>query len=410
MELFEIFSTIIVISAIFTFLNQKTLKMPTTINLMIAGLILSVIVQIVGASSPGFYEMVIRHLEVINFSEFLLEILLSFLLFAGALHTDLEKLKASKWPILSFATIGVIISTFLSGAGLYYLLVLFEQPIDFIYCLLFGALISPTDPIAVLGIMKKANAPKSLEIKITGESLFNDGVGVVIFLTILEIARKGMGNVDALDIGQLFAVEVFGGVILGLLLGYIGLKAMKSIDHYKTEVLITLAVVMGGYALASAIHVSGPLAMVMAGLLIGNVGKESAMSKITLDYVNKFWEMIDEILNAILFVLIGLELVLIPFNLYFVIIGLVSMLLLIVGRYISLAFPSYLLGFKKTFEPNSLRIMTWGGLKGGISIALALSLDTGTEKDLILAVTYTVVLLSLIVQGLTFESVIRKWT
>ena len=408
MDIVNIFGGILVLSAIFAYLNRRYFKLPATISLMIAGLFLSLLVQILGAFSPTFQESVVVTLAKLDFTEFLLEFLLSFLLFAGAMHTDLDRLKKFKWPILSFATIGVLMSTFLIGTLLYFLLVLIGSPVAFIYCLLFGALISPTDPIAVLGILKKAKAPQSLETKITGESLFNDGIGVVIFLTVFKIAKSGLENIHFSEVAHLLATEILGGVGLGFLIGYIGYKMMKAIDHYQTEVLITLAIVMGGYSLATYLHFSGPLAMVVAGLLIGNQGIELAMSKVTRDYVQKFWEMIDEILNAVLFVLIGLELILIPFDISYVIIGLVVTVIVLMVRYFSLAFPSYALNFRKTFAPNALLIMTWGGLRGGISIALALSLLPEMEKDFIVAITYTVVLFSLIIQGLTIEKLIKR--
>ncbi len=408
MEIVNIFSIILVLSAVFAYVNKRYINIPTTISLMIAGLFLSILVQFFAVISPDFVHVVEEGLTVLNFPEFLLEFLLSFLLFAGAMHTNLEKLKAFKWPILSFATIGVMLSTFIIGGLFYGLLYLIGQPIDFIYCLLFGALISPTDPIAVLGILKKAKAPESLEIKITGESLFNDGIGVVVFLTIFKIAKSGIANVHFTDVAHLLVTEIAGGVGLGLVLGYLGYRMMKAIDHYQTEVLISLAMVMGGYSLANYLHFSGPLAMVIAGLFIGNHGVELAMSDITKDYVHKFWEMIDEILNAVLFVLIGLELILIPFQTSYLIIGLVTTVLVLLVRYFTLAVPSKLLKFDKTFAPNALLIMTWGGLRGGISIALALSLTPIMEKEIIVAITYIVVLFSLIIQGLTIEKLVTR--
>lgn len=408
MEIVNIFSVILVLSAIFAYINKRYINIPTTISLMIAGLFLSILIQFIGAISPDFVHAVEESLTILNFPEFLLEFLLSFLLFAGAMHTNLERLKSFKWPILSFATIGVILSTFIIGGLFYYLLIFIGNPIDYIYCLLFGALISPTDPIAVLGILKKAKAPESLEIKITGESLFNDGIGVVIFLTVFKIAKSGIANVHFSEVAHLLVTEIIGGLGLGFILGYLGYRMMKAIDHYQTEVLISLAIVMGGYSLASYLHFSGPLAMVVAGLFIGNHGVELAMSDVTRDYVHKFWEMIDEILNAVLFVLIGLELILIPFRTSYLLIGLITTAIVLLVRYFSLAVPSKVLKFHKTFAPNALLIMTWGGLRGGISIALALSLQVEMEKEIIVAITYTVVLFSLIIQGLTIERLIKR--
>ena len=408
LELFHIFSVIIVLSAVFSFLNQKSLRLPTTISLMIAGLVVSLIIQASYYLSPDYAEWITDKLSTIDFSKFLLDFLLSFLLFAGAMHIDLRQLSNDRGPILSFATIGVLLSTFMVGTIIYYTLNALHQPLNYTYCLLFGALISPTDPIAVLSLLKKVDISKRLELRIAGESLFNDGIGVVLFITLFEIASKGIDKIGVMDIGALVVTEIAGGILLGLAVGYMGFRLMKSLDHYQTEVLITLALVTGGYSLASYLHFSGPLAMVVAGLFIGNQARETAMSSVTLDYVTKFWEIIDEVLNAILFVLIGLELILIDFNLIYIVIGVIATVVVIGVRYISLAFPSYLLGFKKTFAPNTLPIMTWGGLRGGISIALALSLLDSPEKDLIVAVTYVVVLASLIIQGLSMEWLIKR--
>lgn len=408
MELFHLFSAILVISAFFAYINQKFIKLPSAIALLLAGLLISLLVQGWGAVSPEFELMVEAKLREIDFSEVLLEFMLSFLLFAGALHTDLEKLSKSKWSIMIFATVGVAISTALTGTAFYFLLQIVGQPIAYIYCLLFGALISPTDPIAVLGILKKANIPKQLEVSITGESLFNDGVGVVVFISLFQIAQQGLSNIEGSFIAELFLLEVGGGIVLGLLIGYIAYFFMKRIDHYQTEVLISLAVVTGGYSIAQIFHFSGPLAMVAAGLLIGNQGTKLAMSEQTADYLTKFWEMVDEIFNAVLFVLIGLELLLVPFRWEYVIVGLITTVIVLVVRYIALAVPSYTLRLNRTFTPGTLPIMTWGGLRGGISIALALSLAPEMHRDLIVAITYAVVLMSLLVQGLTIEPLIRR--
>ncbi|RIJ42997.1 cation:proton antiporter [Pontibacter oryzae] len=410
MEIFHIFSIILVISAIFAYVNQQYIKLPGAIGLLLAGLLLSLLVQAAGAVSPQFQALVEERLIELNFSEILLEFMLSFLLFAGALHTDLEKLRESKWPILIFATVGVLISTAVTGTLFYYLMQLLGQPIDYMYCLLFGALISPTDPIAVLGILKRAKIPKSLEVSITGESLFNDGVGVVVFISLFQIAQQGFGNVEGSFIAELFLKEVGGGIGLGLLIGYIAFYFMRRIDHYQTEVIISLAVVMGGYSIAHFFHFSGPLAMVAAGLLIGNQGTKLAMSEQTADYLTKFWEMVDEILNAVLFVLIGLELLVVEFRWEYAVIGVITTGIVLAVRYFALAVPSYTLGLHRTFAPGALSIMTWGGLRGGISIALALSLTTDMFRDEIVAITYTVVLLSLVVQGLTIESFIKRFS
>ncbi|MFA0960267.1 cation:proton antiporter [Roseivirga sp. BDSF3-8] len=408
MDIISIISAIIAISAIFAYINHQYIKLPTTISLMIMGLGLSLIILLAGVFNETVPVVVEGYVEQLHFSEVLLEYMLSFLLFAGALHTDMSRLRNARGPILSFATIGVLLSTFLIGGTIYLLLPLLYQPVDFIYCLIFGALISPTDPIAVLGILKKAKVPEQLETKIVGESLFNDGVGVVVFLTLFQIAEKGLENVSAGDIGELLVAEIAGGLLLGVILGVIAWQLMKRIDHYQTEVLISLAVVFGGNAVAHWLHFSAPLAMVAAGLFIGNHGVKTAMSDITKDYLTKFWEVIDEILNAILFVMIGLELVVISFNSTYTLIGIIAIPLVLVIRFIALYLPSALLGLRPSFQENTLRIMTWGGLRGGISIALALSLQEGMMREMFTSVTYIVVLFSIIVQGLTIEPYIKK--
>ncbi|MFK7924730.1 MAG: cation:proton antiporter [Bacteroidia bacterium] len=408
MELFHILSGVVSLSAILAFVNQRYIKLPAAIALMLAGLIISLLVQGIGALSPAFQAAVVQSLETINFSEIVLDFMLSFLLFAGALHTDYTKLKESRKPIITFATFGVIFSTFLVGTGVYGILYLLGQPLDYVYCLLFGALITPTDPVAVMGILKKAGVPKKVETTIVGESLFNDGVGVVVFLLLLEIARIGFDQLSAAEIGSLILKEIGGGLALGLFLGWAGYRIMKRIDDYPTEVMITLAIVMGGYSAAYYLHFSGPLAMVAAGLLIGNTGHKGAMSDITADYVHKFWEMMDEILNAILFVLIGLELLLVPFEWNYLLIGFIAIVIVLGSRYLALALPSRLFGFLKDYPKGTLNVMTWGGLRGGISIALALSLSTEMGREFWVPITYTVVIFSLLVQGLTVERLARN--
>jgi CPA1 family monovalent cation:H+ antiporter len=338
----------------------------------------------------------------------LLDVMLSFLLFAGALHTKLDSLKAMKAPIAVFATIGVLISTFLAGTMMFYVFILFGHEIDYIYCLLFGALISPTDPIAVLGILKDANAPKKLEVKIVGESLFNDGVGVVIFLVIFKIAQKGIGAVSASEVGLLFLEEVAGGIGLGLVAGWLTFRLMKVIDHYETEVIITLALVMGLSMLAHYLHVSGPLAVVVAGIFIGNKSPTIAWSETTHNYVDKFWELIDVLLNAVLFVLIGLELLIITASEEYLTLGLIAIPVALLARYLSLAGPVAIFRKQLDFIPKTGLMMTWGGIRGGISIALALSLEPQMERELFLTVTYVIVVFSIIGQGLTIGPLVKR--
>ncbi len=408
MDLFTVIALLTTICALFAYVNFRYVKLPTTIGLMLIALLSSIAIIIVGQFNPAVLEGVEGLISQIDFPQVLLEVMLSFLLFAGALHTDMDLMREQKWSILSFATVGVLMSTFLIGGLFYVVLPLIGLGIPFIHCLLLGALISPTDPIAVLGILKEAKVPKNLEIVITGESLFNDGVGVVIFLTILQIATLGPTEVTPAEITLLFAEEVGGGLILGIVLGYITYKLMKSIDHYQTEVLISLALVMGGYSLASALHFSGPLAVVVAGLFIGNKGRSEAMSSETVEYLDKFWELIDESLNALLFVLIGLEMVVVEFLNDYWIAGLIGICIALSARFVSVYIPILALRRSVNFMPRTPMIMTWGGLRGGISIALALSLTADMNKDLILSITYCIVIFSILIQGLSLGTMVKK--
>lgn len=347
-------------------------------------------------------------IKSVDFETALLDIMLSFLLFAGALHTKLDELKMHKGPIALFATMGIVISTFLIGSMMYYLFLAFSYPIDYVYCLLFGALISPTDPIAVLGILKDAKAPKNLETKIVGESLFNDGVGVVVFIVLFKIAEQGIDAMSFADVTLLFLTEVAGGLVLGLLGGWGAFRLMKVIDNYETEVIITLALVMGTSALAHYLHVSGPLAVVVAGVFLGNKAPTIAWSNNTHTYVDKFWELIDVLLNAVLFVLIGLELLVVSMNVQYLLFGLIAIPIALLARYIALSGPIALFKNKLDFIPKTNLIMTWGGIRGGISIALALSLAPQMNRELFLTVTYVIVVFSIIVQGLSIGPLVKK--
>ena len=409
MSYFFIATILVFLSAIFGFINVRFLKLPNTIGLMVITIIFTL-----GVFALSYFDDTLLNAEKyiitqIDFKTLLLDIMLSFLLFAGALHTNFQQLHVQRWPILVFSTLGVLVSTFLVGTATFYLLMAFGMDVAYVYCLLFGALISPTDPIAVLGILKQVGAPKKLETKIVGESLFNDGVGVVVFLTIFQFASSGNSTVTAIDVLELFGVEVFGGIILGLLLGWITYRLMKSIDDYDIEVIITLATVMVGTVVAQKFHLSAPLAMVAAGLVVGNdTLRDSSMSEITETYVDKFWELIDILLNTLLFVLIGMEMLVLTFELNYVIAGVLSIPIILVCRYLSLLLPINFFKEKLDFVPNTTLIMTWGGLRGGISIALALGLTQDMHRDLFLVITYVVVVFSIIVQGLTVGKMIKK--
>jgi len=341
-------------------------------------------------------------LEGIDFNKALMHGMLSFLLFSGALHVNLEDLAQHKWIISILATFGVVMSTFIVGSIAWIVFLLIGLKLPFIYCLLFGSLIAPTDPIAVIGILKKAGVPKSLETKITGESLFNDGVAVVVFLVIMGIVTGGH-DVTAGHIMLLFMEEAVGGVLFGLAIGWIAYRMLKSVDNYQVEVLITLALVMGGYALANAIHVSGPIAMVVAGIFIGNRGRLFAMSEKTREHLDSFWELIDEILNAVLFLLIGLEILVLTVKGNYLIAGLIMIPVVLLARFISVGVPVTFMRRVRDFSPHAVKIMTWGGLRGGISVALALSIPNGPEREALLTVTYIIVIFSILVQGLTIE-------
>jgi len=410
MSIFIIITVLMVLSALFGYINVRFLKMPNTIGLMVITILFTLVVLGISYFDTTLLEKERALISSIDFETVLLDIMLSFLLFAGALHTNFQQLKIQRKPILAFATLGTISSTFIVGVFTYYLLQILSFEVDFIYCLLFGALISPTDPIAVLGILKQAGAPKKLETKIVGESLFNDGVGVVVFLTIYQIA-KGGAEVSFGHVAELFLVEVVGGITLGLALGWITYRLLKSIDDYDIEVIITVAAVMGGTVLAQKMHVSAPLAMVTAGLMVGNdTVRESAMSKITEQYVDKFWELVDVLLNTILFVMIGMEILVLTFDGKFILAGVLAIPMLLFARYLSLMLPIKFFAKKLDFVPNTNLIMTWGGLRGGISIALALSLTQEMHRDLFLVITYIIVVFSIIGQGLTVGKLIKKLT
>ncbi|WP_323787278.1 sodium:proton antiporter [Psychroserpens sp.] len=409
MDYYAIASVLIVLSALFAYINVKFLKLPITIGLMLITIVFTIIVVAIGQFDDTLLLREKELISQIDFETVLLQIMLSFLLFAGALHTNFNQLKIQRWPVLVFATLGVLVSTFLVGILTYYLLQILGLDVAFLYCLLFGALISPTDPIAVLGILKKAGAPKKLETKIVGESLFNDGVGVVVFLTIFAIAAKPDTAIEFGEIATLFGKEVLGGIGLGLILGYITYKLLKSIDDYEVEVIITIATVMGGSLLAHHWHLSAPLAMVTAGLIVGNdTVRQSSMSAITETYVDKFWELIDVLLNTVLFVMIGMEMLVLTFRFDYILAGLIAVPLVLLSRYMSLWLPIKFFDKKLQFVKHTNLIMTWGGLRGGISIALALSLTPDMHRELFLVITYIIVVFSIIGQGLTVEPIIKR--
>ena len=399
----------LVITALLAYLNHRFVGLPTAIGVMATALVFSL--ALVGLDSMGLdYGLREREeslLRSIDFSDVLMQGMLSFLLFAGALHVDLSELRAYRWAVGALAVFGTLASTLAVGYGMWFVLPLIGLDLPLMYCLLFGALISPTDPIAVMGILKSAGAPKELELVIAGESLFNDGVGVVIFSLLLGMLASGLAPTPGQGL-ELLLHEAGGGLLFGLALGFVTFGLLKSVDNYQVEVLLTLAAVMGGYALANKLHVSGPLAMVVAGLIIGNHGRALAMSETTRRNLDTFWELIDEILNAMLFVLIGMEIVIVAFSASQIAAAAVAVGVTLLARLLTVGLPVGLLQRSIGLPQGSWKVLTWGGLRGGISVALALSLPAGPERDTVVALTYGVVVFSILAQGLSVGYVTQK--
>ena len=411
MSIFDITAALVLLAALFGYLNLRFLKLPPTIGLMVIALVSSLVVILVDQITPSYHmrEALTAFIGRVDLNEALMKGMLAFLLFAGALHVNFDDLYESRFVIASLATAGVIISTVLTGYATYYIFKIAGLELSLLYALVFGALISPTDPVAVIGILRTTRTSKSLGAKITGESLFNDGVGIVIFIILVALASSGTeAGFSFVDVTFLFFRESFGGAMLGFVFGYAAYLALKSIDNYQIEVLITLALVMSTYSVASLLHISGPIAEVVAGLLVGNHGKNFAMSKTTIDHVEKFWSLIDEILNAILFLLIGLEVFAIQFKETYLLSGLLVIPTVLAARFISVSIPISLLRFKEKFSNGVIRILTWSGLRGGISVALVLSLPPFDGRELLLTCTYIVVLFSIIVQGLTLKPLVNR--
>ena len=406
MNLYLALTLLICLSAGFAYVNQRLLKLPFVIGLFVLSTVLSLFV----ISSKLWLNLPVEeiktYIELAKIDKIVINVLLGFLLFAGALHTNWENLKKQIKPIATFALGGVLLSTIII-AGLFYALThLFNLQIDFTYCLIFGALISPTDPIAVLGILTKADVPKKLEYTIVGESLFNDGVGVVVFIALLDTLNSGTFSFS--NFGILFLQEAIGGILMGLILGYCLYLLLKSVDHYQTEILLTLAFVMAGYSFCNYIHISGALSMVVMGLMVGNFRQDIAMSDTTQEFVHKFWELLDVILNAILFILIAFVIIVIDFNTKYILVGLVSVLIVLVSRIIIVYLPHYIFPNLLKLTKKEAKIISWGGLRGGLSVALVLSLPDSETKKLLLIATYFCVLFSIIIQGLTIEKLAKK--
>lgn len=408
---FDLLAVLLTLTAVFGWINHRYIGLPHTIGLLVMGLVASLLLVGVelAITHTSLYADVVSAVRQIDFYEAVMNGMLAFLLFAGALHVDLSSLKRRGLVVGLTATLGVVVSTAIIGAGLWLVAGWLGVGLPFAWALVFGALISPTDPVAVLSTLKAVSVPASLETDMTGESLFNDGVGVVVFSVLLAVAAGTMGTVDAGTVGKLLLVEAVGGGLLGLVTGYVAYRAMRAIDNYPVEILISLALVAGTYALAAKLHTSGPIAVVVAGLLIGTRGPADAMSDQTQQYLFAFWTLIDEILNSILFLLIGLEVLVLRFELSLGWFALAAVPLALFARLVSVALPVLLLRlFGQTFTSGTIAVLTWGGLRGGISIALALSLPEVAEKPVLLAATYAIVLFTIVVQGLTLAKVVRR--
>ncbi|MDR6159522.1 CPA1 family monovalent cation:H+ antiporter [Chryseobacterium sp. SLBN-27] len=400
MELYYSFSALIVLASIFSYLNYRFLKLPSTIGIMVIAIVVSIFLVSFGETVlPRTFGHLHNLMSSIDFTEVLMGAMLNFLLFAGGIHINIDDLKEQLRPVLIFSTLGVVISTFVVGFGMFYILPFLGINLPFIYCLLFGALISPTDPVAVLSILKQANVSKSLETKVAGESLFNDGMAVVVFTVVLQLAVGNEVDLGVESIGLLLLKEAGGGLLLGVILGWVTSRLMREVDDYIISVLVTLSVVMGGYLIARQMHISGPLTMVAAGLFMGNFNVKFKMKSITQDYLIKFWELIDEILNAVLFLFIGFELLVIKDLSHFMIPGLVAIVVVLLARLVSIYGPTKFM--KRTFSPQTVKVLVWGGIRGGVSIALALSIPKNEYSTIVLSITYCVVVFSIIVQGLT---------
>lgn len=403
---FELIAALTSLTALFAYANYRWLRLPSTIGLMSIALVASV--GLLGLARADLVDLapLTSFVKAIDFDTTLLNGILGALLFAGALHVDLSQLRAERALITALSTVGVALSTVLVGAGVYGISRLVDTPVPVVWCLVFGALISPTDPIAVGAILRKAGVPKSLEVTITGESLFNDGVGVVVFIVLVGIAAGGAPTLG--HVAELFAVEAVGGCLYGAALGWLTNRMLSRVDDYQVEILLTLAVTTGGYVLANHLHLSGALAMVVAGLLVGSSGREFSMSATTQARLDDFWELVDEFLNAMLFVLIGIEVIIVEFTGPSALAGLLAIPLVLLARAISAGMPLLTIRRWRPQPSGALTILTWSGLRGGISVALALSLPAGPYRSTLVTMTYVVVCFSILVQGLTVQAVVQR--
>jgi CPA1 family monovalent cation:H+ antiporter len=405
---FQTLAAVLTVAALFAYVNHRWIRQPPAIALMALSLGSSLLLLLVDQLGLVHVTGVATQiLETVDLDDTLLHGVLGVLLFAGALHVNLAELRQQRLAIATLAVGATVLSTLLLGALARLVLAALGTDLSLRYCMLFGALISPTDPIAVMGILKAARVPRSTEIVIAGESLFNDGVGVVVFLTVLEVISGG--HASAGHVIELFVREALGGALFGLVIGQVTYRLLRSIDHYQTELLLTLALVVGGYALAEMLHVSAPLAAVVAGLVIGNQGRAHGMSETTRDHLDKFWSLVDDVMNALLFVLMGFEVIRVSMTGRVLLAGVMMIPVVLIARLISVVVPVAALNRLVRQVPGSVPILTWGGLRGGISVALALSIPPGPNRDLIVSMTYVVVVFSVFVQGLTLGRVARRW-
>ncbi len=409
LSLLDISALLLVLSALFGWINARFVRLPPTIALLLMALLASLGLMALDALIPSSHmrEDFTAAIAQIDFFDTLMKGMLAFLLFAGALQVDFSELRSVRWSVATLATFGVLTSTFIVGTGFWLVTKAVGVELPYAWALVFGALISPTDPVAVLSLLKSVRIPSQLEMKIAGESLFNDGVGVVVFAALLSLAMQG-GQPDLLQVGELFLLEAVGGIVLGLVVGFLAVYAMQAIDDYPIEILLSLALVTGLYAIALRVHASGPLAVVVAGLLVGNRGVATAMSETTRQHLFDFWEVIDELLNSVLFLLIGFEMLVIGFDPTHAWPAVAAIPLVLFARFVSVSLPLSVKRMREAFTPGAVPVLTWGGVRGGISVALALSIPHNTFREEIIVATYAVVIFSILVQGLTLPSLIRR--
>lgn len=396
-----------VLAALFSWLNHRFVRLPSSIALLLLSLATSLAVVALGMLGLDAQRLAQAVLDKVQLDQALLNGMLSFLLFAGALQVDLGDLAGRKWAVGFLASLGVVLSTVLVGGFMWVVFKLLGQNVPLVWCLLFGALISPTDPISVLAILKHARVEKSLEVKLAGESLLNDGFAVVLFVLLLGVAVGGEKATVAL-VAEMFVREVVGGALFGLAAGYAAYRMLASVDDYQVEILVTLALVTGGYALASELGVSGPIAIVVAGVLIANHGRKYSMPATSRGRIDSFWVLIDEVLNAVLFVMIGLELLRLDFDPRYAWAAAAAIPAVLLARLLSVSLAALVPGLRKQFPPYAIGILTWAGLRGGVSVALALSLPNSRFRDALIMLTYAVVVFSIVVQGLTLARLVGR--